>query len=111
MPPTTIAHHRGGLCECPARFYRLPLGICGPISVIQPVRFRHHWIFRPKTPTGEQNHRWHWEQHLTPRLLASLTADQKSVLMLGDDFEIDPASLELALESLRTEFSRTAVIA
>ena len=70
---------------------------------------RHHWIFRPKTESGERNHRWHWEQHLTPRLVASLTEEQvahpttqalstvltiffsrqKSVLMLGEQFEID----------------------
>ena len=51
---------------------------------------RHHWIFRPKTPVGEGNHRWHWERHLSPRLIASLTAEQRSVLMLGEAFEIDP---------------------
>ena len=70
---------------------------------------RHHWIFRPKTESGERNHRWHWEQHLTPRLVASLTEEQvahpttralstvltiffsrqKSVLMLDEQFEID----------------------
>jgi hypothetical protein len=50
----------------------------------------HHWLIRPRG-VGADNHRWHWEDHLTPRLVGGLTAEQREVLMLGEQFEIDPA--------------------
>eukprot|EP01052_Picozoa_sp_SAG31_P025025 SAG31_NODE_2168_length_6266_cov_11.946976_2_plen_337_part_00 len=51
-------------------------------------RLMHHWLIRPKD-AGAGNHRWHWEQHLSPYLVSQLMEEQRAVLMLGEAFEID----------------------
>ena len=66
----------------------------------------HHWLIRPKVE-GSRNHRWHWEEHLTPRLIRQLTVDQKAVLMLGEVFDIDPVRMP---KLLLLYYSTTTVV-
>ena len=61
-------------------------------------RLMHHWLYRPvlegEPIDGEHcgNHRFHWEEYLTPQLMAALSPEQREVLMLGESFEIDPVN-------------------
>ena len=49
-------------------------------------RLMHHWVFR----RGDQpNHRFTWRDYLTDDLIDSLTEQQKEVLWLDREFEID----------------------
>lgn len=51
-------------------------------------RLMHHWLFRePASP----NHRFRFDDYLTPELVARLTDEQRRVLWLGREFELDPA--------------------
>ena len=66
----------------------------------------HHWLYRPvlegEPIDGEHcgNHRFHWEEYLTPQLMASLSPEQREVLMLGESFEIDPVSTATVVSHL-----------
>ena len=50
-------------------------------------RLMHHWLFRP---SNADNHRFHFEECLTSELIAQLTPEQKKVLWLNRNFDIDP---------------------
>ena len=49
-------------------------------------RLMHHWLFRRG---DEPNHRFTWRDYLTEKLLGSLSDQQKEVLWLDREFEID----------------------
>ena len=51
-------------------------------------RLMHHWLFR-ESDSG--NHRFHFEDYLTADLVDALTPEQRDVLWLGRDFDLDPA--------------------
>jgi len=57
------------------------------VNQTEQSRLMHHWLFRP---AKEANHRFHFEQCLTPELIAQLTPEQKEVLWLNRTFDIDP---------------------
>ena len=69
-------------------------------------RLMHHWLYRPvlegEPIDGEHrgNHRFHWEEYLTPQLMAALSPEQREVLMLGESFEIDPVSTATVVSHL-----------
>jgi ectoine hydroxylase-related dioxygenase (phytanoyl-CoA dioxygenase family) len=48
-------------------------------------RLMHHWLFREP---GSDNHRFRFEEYLTPALVQALTPQQRQVLWLERDFEI-----------------------
>jgi hypothetical protein len=50
-------------------------------------RLMHHWLFRQ---AGSSNHRFHFENRLTPEPIARLTPEQRRVLWIDRDFDIDP---------------------
>lgn len=50
-------------------------------------RLMHHWLFREG---DSDNHRFRFEEYLTDELVAALTPQQRQVLWLGRDFELDP---------------------
>ncbi|MEE2657593.1 MAG: phytanoyl-CoA dioxygenase family protein [Candidatus Latescibacterota bacterium] len=50
-------------------------------------RLMHHWLFRD---ADVDNHRFDFDTYLAPELIARLTPEQRQVLWLGRDFEIDP---------------------
>ena len=52
-------------------------------------RLMHHWLYRPQI---SGNHRFRWEEYLTPQLLERLTDAQRAVLLVDKigSFEIDP---------------------
>lgn len=54
-------------------------------------RLMHHWLFRP---AHTQNHRFHFENYLTPELIQRLTPEQHKVLWLNRAFDIDPRYLK-----------------
>ncbi|MCY3736483.1 MAG: phytanoyl-CoA dioxygenase family protein [Gemmatimonadaceae bacterium] len=51
-------------------------------------RYMSHWLFHPHTI---DNHRFTWGDYLTPELLDTLSPEQREVLWLKRDFDIDPA--------------------
>ena len=51
-------------------------------------RYMSHWLFHPQTI---DNHRFTWGDYLTPALLGALTPEQREVLWLDREFDIDPA--------------------
>ena len=50
-------------------------------------RLMHHWLFREQE---SDNHRFRFEEYLTPELIDQLTDEQREVLWLGRDFALDP---------------------
>lgn len=50
-------------------------------------RLMHHWLFRDHTAS---NHRFTFEDYLTPKLIDQLTEEQREVLWLHRDFDLDP---------------------
>ena len=50
-------------------------------------RLMHHWLFREPESL---NHRFRFDDYLTDELLAELTDEQRRVLWLGREFELDP---------------------
>jgi hypothetical protein len=50
-------------------------------------RLMHHWLFRQSTAA---NHRFRFDDCLEPEAIDGLTAEQRQVLWLGRDFELDP---------------------
>jgi ectoine hydroxylase-related dioxygenase (phytanoyl-CoA dioxygenase family) len=50
-------------------------------------RLMHHWLFREQE---SDNHRFRFEEYLTPELIEQLTDEQREVLWLGRDFALDP---------------------
>jgi hypothetical protein len=50
-------------------------------------RCMSHWLFHPH---DRNNHRFNFNEYLTPELVDSLDQDQKDVLWLDRDFELDP---------------------
>ncbi|MFT5367233.1 MAG: hypothetical protein ACI8V2_002191 [Candidatus Latescibacterota bacterium] len=50
-------------------------------------RLMHHWLFRK---SDAANHRFHFEDCLTPELIAQLTPEQRQALWLNREFDIDP---------------------
>ena len=51
-------------------------------------RYMSHWLFHPHTI---DNHRFTWGDYLTPELVDALSPEQREVLWLERDFDIDPA--------------------
>ena len=51
-------------------------------------RLMHHWLFRDP---ASANHRLRFAEYLTPELIERLTDEQRQVLWLGRDFELDPS--------------------
>jgi hypothetical protein len=50
-------------------------------------RLMHHWLFREP---GADNHRFPFDDYLTSELIEALTPEQRQVLWLGREFELDP---------------------
>ncbi|MBT3604555.1 MAG: hypothetical protein HN521_15975 [Candidatus Latescibacteria bacterium] len=57
------------------------------VNKTEQSRLMHHWLFRQ---SNEANHRFHFEECLTPELIAQLTPEQQHVLWLNREFDIDP---------------------
>ena len=51
-------------------------------------RYMSHWLFHPHTI---DNHRFTWGDYLTQELLDALSPEQREVLWLDREFEVDPA--------------------
>ena len=47
-----------------------------------------HWLFHPH---AIDNHRFTWGDYLTPELLDALSPEQREVLWLDREFDIDPS--------------------
>ncbi|NKB70406.1 MAG: hypothetical protein GKR89_25325 [Candidatus Latescibacteria bacterium] len=50
-------------------------------------RLMHHWLFRE---AASPNHRFRFEDYLTEELIEALTPEQRQVLWLQRDFDLDP---------------------
>ena len=50
-------------------------------------RLMHHWLFRGPEAN---NHRFRFDEYLSDELVAGLNEEQRQVLWLGREFEIDP---------------------
>ena len=51
-------------------------------------RLMSHWLFHP---AAVEDHRFTWEDYLTPELIARLTPQQREVLWLDREFAVHPA--------------------
>ena len=51
-------------------------------------RYLSHWLFHPH---AIDNHRFTWGDYLTPELLNALSPEQREVLWLDREFDIDPS--------------------
>ena len=49
-------------------------------------RLMHHWLFRE---SSSANHRFHFDDYLQPELIDALTPEQRQVLWLERDFDLD----------------------
>lgn len=56
------------------------------VNQTEESRLMHHWLFRPG---NVENHRFHFEECLTPELIDQLTPEQRQVLWLNREFDID----------------------